>query len=101
MIAVPHQFPLSVLDTVTQTVNYDDESDLSVPKPGFKYYFCDDGKLKCLVNHQKYYLFIYRVYLCILTFVDQCLHLSGTDFDIVGFCETHLHDDICKLNNLL
>lgn len=105
-----HQFPLPTINNIIYnpfnelhitdsidsflTVNLVKELDC-------KYYFSED--LRTIVNCTSLNILFYNISSVpqhLDSFYDQCLNANNIKFDVIGLCETRLHDNICSLYKL-
>ena len=99
-----HLFPLSVINSLKfDKFNFDDSSnDYVLHEPLCEYYFGDES-LSQKLSDQTLKLLSYNIASVPLHFdslVDQLLHNLDINFDIIGFCETRLNDEISSLYRL-
>lgn len=105
-----HQFPLSVISELS----YNPFNEMNVPDSvdyfitdnlvkdlDCKYYFCDDLQANLQHNNLKIMSYnISSVPLHMESFNDQCLSTTNIKFDVLGLCETRLHENIESLYKL-
>lgn len=107
-----HKYPLQILNNMIFHPFDFDEDSISLDnylicqglkEPICNYYFWDDPEFENILHSCELKFLSYNINslpLHLDTFYDQCLNVIGRNFDIIGFCETRLNDEISALYHL-
>ena len=107
-----YTFPLHILNNLNyDPFKYNDNVedinnlpfDCGIFKPDCKYVFCDDGSISGLESPLCLNLLAHNISsipLHLESCVEQCINTTNVKFDVLGFCETRLHDGICQLYSI-